>query len=65
MSYACVRGKAECDGCMMCEKELEALGYCAECDEPVYVDQEHYDIEGELVHDECLTDWAKKYLVKG
>lgn len=57
----CVSGCRECDGCGRCEQEAEVIGYCVHCDEPVYADEAHYDIEGDLLHDDCLGDWASKY----
>lgn len=64
MSFSCVKGKSDCDGCMMCEKPAKKVGICTACQEPVYGGEEYYDIEGELVHDDCLRDWAEKYRVK-
>lgn len=64
MAYACIRNSArECDGCGCCNPEPEIVGECAECKDLIYAYEERYDIEGELIHAECLTDWARKYEV--
>ena len=65
MSASCVRGKIECDGCMSCEVEPCVIGECAACHEDIRADEDYYDIEGEIVHEECLSDWAEKYRVRG
>lgn len=65
MAMICVSGCRECDGCGRCEKESEVIGYCAHCDEPIYEGEDYYDIEGDVIlHEDCLTDWARQYLKK-
>lgn len=64
MSFGCVHGKYECDGCMMCEKEPEVIGYCAACNSEIYETDDCYDIDGDMIHDDCLTAWAEKFRVK-
>lgn len=39
-------------------------GKCAHCGEPIYGGEPHYDIDGELVHEECLFDWAESYKIE-
>lgn len=35
---------------------------CAVCGEPVYWDDERYELcDGDVIHIDCLEDWAKKY----
>lgn len=65
MSFPCVRGKPECDGCMLYRKESRVIGYCEACREAICEGDNHYSIEGDLVHDDCLQDWAAKYFVRG
>ena len=36
-------------------------GRCTHCGEDVYEYDDYYDIEGDLVHSECLVDWAEQY----
>jgi hypothetical protein len=40
----------------------EEIGICKECGEPIEQGYTYYDIEGELIHEDCLMDWAEKYL---
>lgn len=61
MSFPCTKGMRECDGCMQCEKPAEVVGTCAQCREAVLANEEYYDIESELIHWDCLREWAKKY----
>lgn len=42
------------------------IGYCYVCDEPIYEDEAHYEMpDDEMVCEDCLDDWAKKYLRLG
>ena len=35
---------------------------CAVCGEPIYWDEERYELcDGDVIHEDCLMDWAKKY----
>lgn len=43
------------------ETTCPVLGKCEGCGEPIYPYEEYYDIEGELVHWDCLREWADKY----
>ena len=61
MSMACARGGRECDGCGGCRPEPEPIGCCEACGEPVYAWDDRYNVEGEIIHSECLRDWAEKY----
>ena len=62
MAMICIHG-GECTGCMSCQKEPEPIGRCVQCGADIYPSDDHYNIEGELVCDDCLTDWARKYKV--
>lgn len=44
------------------EKE-HMIGCCAVCDEAVYDYDSYYDINGELVHDDCGLDWLMEYRI--
>ena len=62
MAMICVSGGRECDGCMAC-KASNAVGICEGCGMRIYEFEDYYDINGELVHEECLLDWAAQYVV--
>ncbi len=62
MAMTCVKGRAECGGCMACQVS-EEIGICAECKEPIEYGEAHYAFsESDMIHEDCLSDWAKKYL---
>ena len=61
MAMACVTGGRECNGCGCCQPEAEIVGKCAACGEPVFADEDRYNVEGEFIHEDCLHDWAAKY----
>lgn len=64
MAYLCVKNPSmECGACGACSPDPEVVGECAACGDLIYAHEERYDIEGELIHADCLTDWAKKYEV--
>ena len=64
MAYYCKRNSAlECDGCGKCEPGAEIVGECAACGDLIYAHEERYDIEGELIHEDCLSDWAEQFKV--
>ena len=65
MAMTCINGAAECDGCMKCQKDPVIIGHCFNCGEELAEGDDHYDIEGVLLHEDCLHDWAKQYLVRG
>ena len=60
MAMSCIHG-GECTGCQACEPQPKLIGYCAHCKEAIYAWEDHYNIEDELIHDDCLVDWAAKY----
>ncbi len=60
MAMSCVHGGKACDGCMSCQVS-EELGVCAECGEAIAYGEDYYDIEGELLHEDCLREWAEKF----
>lgn len=63
MAMACIHGNRECDGCMMCQAEPKQIGVCAECGDPIYDGECRYEIQDELIHGDCLYDWAETYRV--
>ncbi len=66
MAYRCVEGHDWCNGCSGGEpcgafsQEIDLLGQCEACGEPILSREPYFDFEGEYVHDaaECLrTYW--------
>ena len=45
------------------EDEGVVVGKCEHCGEEILDWHDRYDIEGVLLHGDCLYDWAKKYEV--
>ncbi len=42
--------------------ENKIAGYCAECDDPIYEEDERYEFpDGDMIHLDCLYDWAEQY----
>ena len=66
MSAFCMKGREECDGgcCMLCAP-AKVVGTCEVCGNEIHAGEDHYDFDGELVCDDHLREWAKKYLVRG
>lgn len=48
---------------MACEQDPRHAGKCVACGAMIHVADAHYNFDGELVHEECLFDWARKYRV--
>lgn len=42
-------------------RERRRVGRCVCCYEPIYDIEGYYDINGELLHDDCLHEWAAQY----
>lgn len=61
MAMICGTLGRECNGCMRCEKEAEIVGICESCREEIHAGEDYYDINGDLLHDDCLLNWARKY----
>ena len=61
MAMACRRGGSECTGCGRCQPEPKTVGECAACGDLIYSWEDRYNVEGEIIHYECLHDWAEKY----
>lgn len=49
------------DADMERRREEHCRGRCTHCGEEVYDYDDYYDIEGELLHEDCLYDWAAQY----
>ena len=43
------------------EVEEHGLGACAHCGDPVLDYEEYYEINGELIHGDCILDWLEKF----
>lgn len=41
--------------------EDKPVGYCAHCGQEIYEGETVYDIDGELIHEDCLADFAAEY----
>lgn len=63
MSLTCVKGGKECCGCMACQVEPEVIGKCW-CGSFIHADESYYEIEGVLIEEDCLTEWAAQYRVR-
>lgn len=61
----CKSGARECDGCGSCFTVPKSIGRCAACKEPIYATEDRYDMDGDLLHEDCLTEWAQPHLVRG
>lgn len=64
MAQVCVNGARECDGCGYCyeHRSGERIGLCEHCSDPIYEADSYYDIDGTLIHWDCLREWAAQYL---
>lgn len=49
-------------GCPEADCSPEIISHCCTCGEPIYSDDDYFDIDGEKHHYECFCD---EYLVKG
>ena len=63
MAMICRNGARECDGCMACYPEPEIVGKCDGCGDEIHSDEDYFDINGELIHEDCLYSWAERYRV--
>jgi hypothetical protein len=46
------------------QQESDTIGWCEHCGEPIYAGEDYYEIYGEIIHEDCLRDWAEKHLVR-
>ena len=46
------------------ESEPTVVGECAYCGEDITIGEDYYDIEGEIVCESHLHEWAQKYHVR-
>ena len=46
------------------EREPKKIGVCEECSDPIYDGEDYYEIDGDMLHEDCLYDWAHKYKVR-
>lgn len=64
MALICMTGTRECTGCKYCEHVPQRIGNCEHCSDTITDCEEYYNIEGILLHEECLQEYMSKYLVK-
>jgi hypothetical protein len=38
----------------------EVIGKCY-CGEDILSNEDYYDIDGELIHEDCLREWAEQF----
>ena len=43
------------------ETKPKRIGVCEQCSDAIYEDDEHYDIDGDMIHWDCLRDWADEH----
>ena len=48
---------------MRCQVEPETVGKCW-CGAFIHADEQYYEIDGELIEEDCLRDWAEQYRVR-
>jgi hypothetical protein len=48
---------------MACQVEPEPIGRCW-CGASIHADERHYEIDGVMIEEDCLREWAEQYLVK-
>ena len=63
MAQVCVNGSRECTGCMNCYEQDEQIGVCEHCSDVIFDGETHYDINGMLLHWDCLREWASEFMV--
>lgn len=54
MGYICVKSKGECECCGECShgKFIE----CSKCEKQIYVDNEYYEIDNDILCIDCVFD---------
>ncbi len=63
MAFSCVLGHSpECDGCGACQVG-RVFAQCDHCGEDIYEGEEIYDLDGTLLHEDCLRDYARAFLI--
>lgn len=56
MSYACIYGGKECDGCMKCYDDDHAKIHCSVCESGIYEGDLYFEINGEIYCEDCARD---------
>lgn len=46
--------------CLDPPDDPEPAFYCDECNEPIYVGEDYYDVEGYRLCEYCVMDWLEK-----
>ena len=61
MSLTCTYGARECTGCSNCMTGgAETIGICEHCSDPITAGEEFYSIDGILLHEDCLSEFARE-----
>lgn len=47
------------------ETKPKSIGVCEHCSDPIYDYEDYYDIDGDMVHEDCIRDYAERWLVRG
>lgn len=42
-------------------RDIPSRGMCAVCKEPIPTWDMYYEIEDDLIHDECIYDWLEQF----
>lgn len=45
------------------EKGPKIIGTCVHCKEAICAGEDYYDIGNDMLHEDCLIDWARKFHV--
>lgn len=47
------------------EDSGKKIGVCEHCSDPIFEGEDYYDIDGDMVHEDCIRDYAERWLVRG
>lgn len=39
----------------------KSIGVCEQCSDLIFDFEDYYEINGNMVHEDCLTDWAEQF----
>lgn len=42
-------------------RDVPSRGVCAVCNQPIPTWDTYYEIEDELIHDDCIYDWTSQF----
>lgn len=40
------------------ETKPKSIGVCEHCSDPIFEGEDYYDIHGDMIHEDCLREWA-------